>query len=98
MALREMEQLMGYAIMSYAGVGDFLATCYSDKSRNYTFGKQRATDSITGTDLCEGVKNINFILDNCKIELPVAQSIKMSLDDDDPAPIQALLRRQDVAY
>ena len=41
-ALKEIQLLSGDSVMTYAGVGDFMATCYSTKSRNYTYGYELA--------------------------------------------------------
>ena len=55
-ALNEMEQLIGNTSLSYAGIGDFLTTCYSSKSRNYTYGYEWAKGHNT-----DGIMSILFV-------------------------------------
>tara|TARA_Y100000310_G_C20627352_1_gene786682 strand:+ start:213 stop:1130 length:918 start_codon:yes stop_codon:yes gene_type:complete len=90
-ALQEMEQLIGDTVLSYAGIGDFLTTCYSSKSRNYTYGYQWAKGHNTDGIMAEGVKNIDQVLDYCSIDLPIVKAIKECLRCEGVQPLVAEL-------
>jgi glycerol-3-phosphate dehydrogenase (NAD(P)+) len=86
--LREMiyfGKAMGTSTNAYlgtAGIGDLIATCISEDSRNYTFGKRLASgedfDYIlqTSPEVVEGVRTlkiINQLAKNEKLALPIVQ-------------------------
>lgn len=86
--LREMiyfGRAMGTSANAYlgtAGIGDLIATCTSEDSRNYIFGKRLATgedfDYImkTSSEVVEGVRTlkiINQLAKNEKLILPIVQ-------------------------
>ncbi len=68
-------------ILSYAGIGDLILTCSSDKSRNYTFGKmlgERKSKSEIEKYLSETtvegfytLKSIYNLLRNKKVKMPI---------------------------
>jgi glycerol-3-phosphate dehydrogenase (NAD(P)+) len=70
------------AYLGTAGIGDLIATCTSEDSRNYTFGKRLAKgesfDYImqTSSEVVEGVRTlkiINQLARNEKLNLPIVQ-------------------------
>ncbi|MBK9149933.1 MAG: NAD(P)-dependent glycerol-3-phosphate dehydrogenase [Saprospiraceae bacterium] len=72
----------GSAYLGTAGIGDLIATCTSEDSRNYTFGKRLAKgesfDYImqTSSEVVEGVRTlkiINQLARNEKLNLPIVQ-------------------------
>ncbi|MBK9257600.1 MAG: NAD(P)H-dependent glycerol-3-phosphate dehydrogenase [Saprospiraceae bacterium] len=72
----------GSAYLGTAGIGDLIATCTSEDSRNYTFGKRLAKgesyDHImeTSSEVVEGVRTlkiINQLAKNEKLSLPIVQ-------------------------
>ena len=74
-----------YTILSFAGFGDILLTCTSEKSRNYSFGKligsNASNDEIdnykTNTTV-EGLytlKSIHKLINNKKIDIPTINII-----------------------
>ena len=84
--LREMiyfGKAMGTSANAYlgtAGIGDLIATCTSEDSRNYTFGKRLAMGEDfeyimqTSSEVVEGVRTlkiINQLARNEKLELPI---------------------------
>ena len=90
-AIQEMEQLIGDTVLSYAGIGDLLTTCYSPNSRNYSYGYQWAKGHNTDGIMSEGVKNIDQVLDYCSIDLPVVQAINKCLHCEGIQPLMAVL-------
>jgi glycerol-3-phosphate dehydrogenase (NAD(P)+) len=77
-----------------AGVGDLMATCLSDLSRNHRVGVElgrgrRIADIIADTKMvAEGVKSTRPVLDLAAahdIELPIAAEVARVLDGGDPA-------------
>lgn len=77
-----------------AGVGDLMATCLSDLSRNHRVGVElgrgrRLADIIADTKMvAEGVKSTRPVLDLAAahdIELPIAAEVARVLDGGDPA-------------
>lgn len=76
---------IGNTIMSYAGFGDFLLTCTSTKSRNFTFGKllgerktQKEIEEYLKNHTVEGVytlKSLASLLKKEAIELPIINLI-----------------------
>jgi len=90
-AIQEMRQLIGDTILSYAGIGDFLTTCYSPKSRNYTYGYEWVKGHSTEGIMSEGVNNIDQVLDYCSIDLPIVKAIKKCLHCEGVQPLLATL-------
>ena len=72
-------------VLSFAGFGDILLTCTSEKSRNYSFGKligsgasKEEIDEYLNTITVEGVytlKSIYKLLRNKKIKIPIINII-----------------------
>lgn len=72
-------------ILSFAGFGDILLTCTSEKSRNYSFGKligkgtsKKEIQSYLKTTTVEGaytLKSIRELIKSKKIELPIIEII-----------------------
>ena len=72
-------------VLSFAGFGDILLTCTSEKSRNYSFGKligsgasKEEIDNYLNTTTVEGVytlKSIYKLLKNRKIKIPIINII-----------------------
>lgn len=92
MALNEMNKVIeSSTLLSYAGVGDFIATCYSTSSRNYTYGYRLANQLDTSDLMAEGVKNVDQILQYCDADLPLIQSIKECLNQQDVQPLRAIV-------
>lgn len=66
-ALQEMQKIIvekggkAESIWSEAGVADFLTTGYSTKSRNYTYGFEKARNGHLSDVLSEGIKNISKV-------------------------------------
>lgn len=68
-------------ILTYAGIGDLLLTCNSDKSRNYTFGKmigkkidKKVIDEYKENTTIEGLYTLKSIYDlvhSRKIKVPI---------------------------
>jgi len=68
-------------ILSYAGIGDLLLTCTSDKSRNFTFGKLigsnasiEEVNNYKNNTTIEGLytlKSIYKLLKNKKVNIPI---------------------------
>ncbi len=81
-------------IQSYAGIGDLLLTCTSDKSRNYSYGvligKKEFTkaDDYLKNNTVEGyytLKSIYTLLRRKKINMPVIDLIyKIIMNKEDP--------------
>ncbi len=75
----------GNTIMSYAGFGDFVLTCTSENSRNFSFGKllvksksQEEVENYLATTTVEGVytlKSLANLLEKEAIELPIINLI-----------------------
>ena len=64
----------GYTILSFAGFGDIILTCTSEKSRNYTLGK------MIGSRVDE--RNLNEYINSTTIEgLTVLRSIHNIIND-----------------
>ena len=71
----------GNTIMSYAGFGDFLLTCTSTSSRNFSFGKligkqtnKKEIDNYLDNNTIEGVytlKALEDLLEKERIDLPI---------------------------
>lgn len=70
------------AYLGTAGIGDLIATCTSEDSRNYTFGKRLALGEDfehilkTSSEVVEGVRTlkiINQLAKNEKLALPIVQ-------------------------
>ena len=71
-------------ILTFAGVGDFILTCTSEKSRNFSYGKLLATTSKEQSEeylkntTVEGVytlKSICSIMQKKNIEMPIISTI-----------------------
>lgn len=71
-------------ILTYAGIGDFILTCTSEKSRNFTYGKLLASkekeisEKYLQETTVEGVytlKSIYSIIKNKNINLPIIHTI-----------------------
>lgn len=72
------------AILSYAGIGDFMVTCFSEKSRNFTFGRligegytyDAAIHNCGG--VAEGVAtSVAFknLADKYQVEMPILENV-----------------------
>ena len=92
-ALYEMEYFAGCTISTYAGVGDFLTTCYSSKSRNYTYGYNIATGGDTSGIMAEGVKNLNGLKQYSPVSLPLVNAIDESLQVSNATPLLDALQK-----
>jgi glycerol-3-phosphate dehydrogenase (NAD(P)+) len=73
-----------------AGMGDLIATCQSDESRNNRVGmalaQGRKLDAIVGEMkmVAEGVKSVRPILDlarSCEVEMPIAEQVARVLEE-----------------
>ena len=72
-------------ILSFAGFGDILLTCTSEKSRNYSFGKllgskasKQDIENYKSTTTVEGLytlKSIHKLIKNKKIDIPTINII-----------------------
>jgi glycerol-3-phosphate dehydrogenase (NAD(P)+) len=78
----------GAAYLGVAGIGDLIATCTSEDSRNYTFGKRFASgesfDHImaTSTEVVEGVRTLQIIHQLArqeKLVLPIVQVLHKAI-------------------
>ncbi|MCE2789167.1 MAG: NAD(P)-dependent glycerol-3-phosphate dehydrogenase [Saprospiraceae bacterium] len=78
----------GAAYLGVAGIGDLIATCTSEDSRNYTFGKRLASgetyDHIieTSTEVVEGTRTLQIIHQLSrqeKLTLPIVQVLHKSI-------------------
>ncbi|MDD4624464.1 MAG: NAD(P)H-dependent glycerol-3-phosphate dehydrogenase [Bacilli bacterium] len=81
-------------ILSYAGIGDLVLTCTSNKSRNYTFGKMIGSKKskniinkyISNTTI-EGLytlKSIYKLLNNKKVNIPIIDIMyKIIIENED---------------
>ena len=88
MALNEMKSIADdETILSYAGVGDFLATCYSTKSRNFTYGYKLAKKQSTDDIMAEGVNNIDHLIRYVPKDLPIVNTIKSCLMSRSATPL-----------
>ena len=67
-----------------AGIGDLIATCMSDKSRNHTvgygLGRGKDLDAVLGemTEVAEGVKSTGGVLalaEHHGVEMPIAEQV-----------------------
>ena len=90
-ALNDVEELVnklggtGRTILSFAGFGDIILTCTSDKSRNYTFGKligekvgEKKILEYMNHNTIEGLtalRSIHNIINDNKIDIPIIQLI-----------------------
>jgi glycerol-3-phosphate dehydrogenase (NAD(P)+) len=93
MALKEMSQFVSDDILTYSGIGDFLTTCYSPKSRNYTYGFALATSGDVEHIMSEGVNNIDSVINYSSANLPVVNTIKSCLMSRSVDPLQVLLNQ-----
>ena len=90
-ALHDVEELInklggtGRTILSFAGFGDIILTCTSEKSRNYTLGKligekvgeKKISDYMNNTTI-EGLtalRSIHNIINDNKIDIPIIKLI-----------------------
>ena len=81
-------------VLSFAGIGDLLLTCTSEKSRNYTYGiligkkDKKVSQQYLNTTTVEGyytLKSIYTLLKRKKIKMPVIDLIyKIIMKDADP--------------
>ncbi|MGM9881342.1 MAG: NAD(P)H-dependent glycerol-3-phosphate dehydrogenase [Bacilli bacterium] len=82
-------------ILSFAGFGDLLLTCTSDKSRNYTLGKiigenrpRKEIDDYIKSTTIEGLytlKSIKKLLKNRRIKMPIIDLIyNIIINEKDP--------------
>ena len=78
-------------VLSYAGVGDLLATCYSTKSRNYTYGQRMLRRHDTNDIMSEGANNIDELIAYLSVDLPIVNAIKSCLMCRSAVPLQTLL-------
>jgi glycerol-3-phosphate dehydrogenase (NAD(P)+) len=109
-ALAEMTRLgvaMGGQVSTFAGLagmGDLVATCLSDRSRNhrvgYGLGQGKTVDEIVDemNMVAEGVKSTRGILalaDSHGVEMPIAEQVGRVLYEGAEAPdvIMSLMRR-----
>ena len=90
-AIQEMETLVGPTVTSYAGIGDFLTTCYSSKSRNYTYGFEWARNHNVDSIMAEGVKNIDKLIDYSPVDLPVVKTVKQCFESGNTSALNTLL-------
>ena len=90
-ALNDVEELVnklggtGRTILSFAGFGDIILTCTSDKSRNYTLGKligekvgEKKILEYMNHNTIEGLtalRSIHNIINDNKIDIPIIQLI-----------------------
>ncbi len=79
------------AFLGTAGIGDLVATCSSESSRNYTFGKRLSSGetleeiSKTMPELAEGVRTIKItkhLADFYKIRVPITQMLYSIIYED----------------
>lgn len=99
-ALKEMREIIKSqggredTIFTPAGIADFLATGYSPKSRNYSYGFKTGQKENPGTELAEGVKNIANIFSMVKNSrsFPLLNLIKNIFIDFEPATPEILSR------
>ncbi len=97
-ALKEIGQIIKIAggksnsVMSYAGIGDFLATGYSSKSRNYSYGFALGQGGELSDALAEGVKNLENVeaIVGGKARLKLFSAVKAIFSEDAP-PRETLL-------
>lgn len=89
-------------ILSFAGFGDLLLTCTSDKSRNYTLGKmigegksKEEIDNYINTTTIEGLytlKSIKKLLKNKRIKMPIIDLIyDIIINGKDPTNLKDFL-------
>lgn len=81
-------------VLSFAGIGDLLLTCTSEKSRNYSYGilvgkgNKKAAQNYLETTTVEGyytLKSIYALLKKKKIKMPIINLIyKIIMNDADP--------------
>jgi glycerol-3-phosphate dehydrogenase (NAD(P)+) len=91
-AIQEMGKLVGpVTILSYAGIGDFLTTCYSSQSRNYSYGYRWAKGQSIDGIMSEGVKNIDNLIEYSSVDLQVVQAIQRCLATSSISPLQHLV-------
>ncbi len=65
------------SVFSYAGLSDFLATGFSSKSRNYSYGFNFLKQENRNENLAEGAKNLNIVFQKTeKIKLPLLLALK----------------------
>ena len=90
-AMNDMEEILSAfggnkrTVLSYAGIGDLLLTCTSEKSRNFSFGKligenpgREAIDKYLNENTVEGyytLESIYQLLKNKKISIPIIDLI-----------------------
>lgn len=83
-------------ILTYAGIGDFILTCTSEKSRNFTYGKLLATNKEKSKEFLnnttvEGyytLKSIYTIIKNKKITSPIIENLNNIITtENDPSKI-----------
>lgn len=79
-------------IFEYAGIGDYLTTAFSPKSRNYNYGFSRGRGTPPSGELAEGVKNLELVHGIAgRNPLPVLNALKqIFINGEDPK--NALLR------
>ncbi|NLV90457.1 MAG: NAD(P)H-dependent glycerol-3-phosphate dehydrogenase [Tenericutes bacterium] len=81
-------------ILSYAGIGDLVLTCTSNKSRNYTFGKmiggkksKNIINKYISNTTIEGLytlKSIYKLLNNKKVNIPIIDIMyKIIIENED---------------
>lgn len=89
-------------ILSFAGFGDLLLTCTSDKSRNYSLGKiigsckdKKEINEYINNNTIEGLytlKSIKKLLRNKKIKMPIISLIyDIIIDKKDPIELTKFL-------
>jgi glycerol-3-phosphate dehydrogenase (NAD(P)+) len=93
MALKEMSQFVSDDLLTYSGVGDFLTTCYSTESRNYTYGYELANNRSVDGIMSEGANNIDNVIEYSSANLPVVHAIKSCLMSRSVDPLQVLLNQ-----
>lgn len=90
-AMNDMEEILSAfggnkrTVLSYAGIGDLLLTCTSEKSRNFSFGKligenpgREVIDKYLNENTVEGyytLESIYQLLKNKKISIPIIDLI-----------------------
>jgi len=88
--------MSGQAFLGTAGIGDLIATCTSDKSRNFTFGyrfaKGETLDQILASsdEVVEGVRTLKIIYQlakNDRIVVPITQMLYKSIYEGYPIPM-----------
>jgi glycerol-3-phosphate dehydrogenase (NAD(P)+) len=110
-ALAELTRLgiaMGGQSLTFAGlagIGDLIATCMSDKSRNHTvgygLGRGKSLDTVLGEmkEVAEGVKSTRGVLalaERHGVEMPIAEQVgRVLYDGADPVDAVVTLMTRD---